>query len=133
MVKVRVPSTLESREATSVLSSKPEFAVYGCAFGLAAFDELVGRHSGADVNDLEPCAGEHHALDSDVDDPGALHHAMRSTPGAANRTLALLSKMFNLAEKWGLRPDGVSLGISLGGLSELISIWWSAFCRVLNV
>lgn len=31
---------------------------------------------------------------------------MRTTPGAANRTLALLSKMFNLAEKWGLRPDG---------------------------
>ena len=31
---------------------------------------------------------------------------MRATPGAANRTLALLSKMFNLAEKWGLRPDG---------------------------
>ncbi|MCH6591248.1 MAG: tyrosine-type recombinase/integrase [Proteobacteria bacterium] len=35
-----------------------------------------------------------------------LHHAMRDTPGAANRTLALLSKMMNLAEKWGLRPDG---------------------------
>jgi integrase len=27
-------------------------------------------------------------------------------PGAANRVIALLSKMFNLAEKWGLRPDG---------------------------
>lgn len=35
-----------------------------------------------------------------------LHHAMRDTPGAANRTLALLSKMLNLAEKWELRPDG---------------------------
>ena len=35
-----------------------------------------------------------------------LHHAMRDTPGAANRTLALLSKMMNLAEKWGLRLDG---------------------------
>ena len=34
-----------------------------------------------------------------------LHHNMRATPGAANRTAALLSKMFNLAEKWGLRPD----------------------------
>jgi integrase len=39
-------------------------------------------------------------------DIGQLHHAMRNRPGAANRTLALLSKMFNLAEKWGLRPDG---------------------------
>lgn len=26
--------------------------------------------------------------------------------GAANRVLALVSKMMNLAEKWGLRPDG---------------------------
>jgi hypothetical protein len=38
-------------------------------------------------------------------DVAQLHHAMRSTPGAANRVLALLSKMFNLAERWGLRPD----------------------------
>jgi len=35
-----------------------------------------------------------------------LHHYMRATPGAANRTLALLSKMLNLAERWGMRPDG---------------------------
>jgi integrase len=34
-----------------------------------------------------------------------LHHAMKKTPGAANRTLALLSKCFNLAEKWGYRPS----------------------------
>jgi integrase len=35
-----------------------------------------------------------------------LHHSMRDTPGAANRCLALLSKMMNLAERWGERPDG---------------------------
>ena len=35
-----------------------------------------------------------------------LHHSMRDRPGAANRVLALLSKMFNLAEKWDLRSDG---------------------------
>jgi len=35
-----------------------------------------------------------------------LHHSMRDRPGAANRVLALLSKMFNLAEKWSIRPDG---------------------------
>lgn len=27
-------------------------------------------------------------------------------PGVANRCLALISKMFNLAERWNLRPDG---------------------------
>ena len=35
----------------------------------------------------------------------ALHYGLRNKPYAANRVLALLSKMFNLAEKWGLRAD----------------------------
>jgi integrase len=35
-----------------------------------------------------------------------LHHSMRDTPGAANRCLALLSKIMNLAERWDERPDG---------------------------
>jgi hypothetical protein len=39
-------------------------------------------------------------------DIASLHHAMRDTPGAANRVLSLLSKMFSLAEQWGLRPEG---------------------------
>jgi len=39
-------------------------------------------------------------------DVAALHQSMHERPGAANRTLALISKMMNLAEKWGLRPDG---------------------------
>jgi integrase len=32
-----------------------------------------------------------------------LHHRLKTKPYEANRTLALLSKMFNLAELWGLR------------------------------
>jgi integrase len=35
-----------------------------------------------------------------------LHHKMNETPGAANRTLALISKMLNLAERWDWRSDG---------------------------
>jgi len=34
------------------------------------------------------------------------HHSMRRKPYQANRALALLSKMLNLAERWGLRLDG---------------------------
>lgn len=34
------------------------------------------------------------------------HHDLRHNPYQANRCLAILSKMFNLAELWGLRPDG---------------------------
>ena len=39
-------------------------------------------------------------------DVARLHHGMRATPGAANRVLALLSKMCALAEQWGLREPG---------------------------
>lgn len=39
-------------------------------------------------------------------DVTALHYGLRKKPYVANRVLALLSKMFNLAEKWGLRNDG---------------------------
>jgi integrase len=41
-------------------------------------------------------------------DIARLHHGMRATPGAANRVLALLSKMCNLAEQWGLRDPGTN-------------------------
>jgi integrase len=34
-----------------------------------------------------------------------LHHAAAAKPRQANHTLAVLSKMFSLAEKWGLRPE----------------------------
>jgi integrase len=37
-------------------------------------------------------------------DVSKLHHDMRGTPYEANRTLAVLRKMLNLAETWGLRP-----------------------------
>ncbi|MFH0809204.1 MAG: site-specific integrase [Pseudomonadota bacterium] len=39
-------------------------------------------------------------------DLAKLHHTMRDTPYQANHVRALLSAMFNLAERWGLRPDG---------------------------
>ena len=40
------------------------------------------------------------------EDVSSMHHAMRETPVAANRALSLLSRMMNLAELWGVRPDG---------------------------
>ena len=38
-------------------------------------------------------------------DVAELHHELRETPYLANRVVALLSKMFHLAERWGIRPD----------------------------
>ncbi len=55
---------------------------------------------------IVPRLGRRKVEDIDRRDVTDLHHALRATPYAANRVLALLSKMFSLAEKWGIRPDG---------------------------
>ena len=59
-------------------------------------------------NHILPALGRRAIADVSRADIARLHHSMRATPGGANRTLALLSKMFNLAERWGLRPDGTN-------------------------
>ncbi len=40
-----------------------------------------------------------------------LHNQMRQTPYQANRTLALLSKMFELSVRWGMRSDNPARGV----------------------
>jgi integrase len=55
---------------------------------------------------IVPAIGGKRARDVTRADISRLHHKHRATPYAANRTLAVLSKMFGLAEKWGERPDG---------------------------
>jgi integrase len=55
---------------------------------------------------IVPAIGTKRARDVSRADVSRLHHTQRETPYAANRTLAILSKMFTLAEKWGERPDG---------------------------
>ncbi len=55
---------------------------------------------------IDPKIGKLRVGDIQRSDIAALHHGMRGTPYQANRTLGVLSKMFNLAELWGLRPDG---------------------------
>jgi Arm DNA-binding domain/Phage integrase, N-terminal SAM-like domain len=39
-------------------------------------------------------------------DVAKLHHDQRHIPYEANRCLEVISKMFSLAEMWGLRPNG---------------------------
>jgi integrase len=52
-----------------------------------------------------PALGRRGLTEITRSDIAKLHHGLRHKPGAANRCLSLLSKMFNLAERWGLRPD----------------------------
>lgn len=54
---------------------------------------------------INPKIGTRKASDIERSDIAELHHNMRDVPYQANRTLGVLSKMFNLAEVWGLRPD----------------------------
>jgi integrase len=53
-----------------------------------------------------PRLGRRPISDIKRQDVAKLHHELASKPYQANRTLALLSKFFNWAEKHGLRPDG---------------------------
>ena len=55
---------------------------------------------------VDPRIGNRKVTEIQRSDIAELHHAMRKTPYQANRTLGVLSKMFNMAEVWGLRPDG---------------------------
>lgn len=55
---------------------------------------------------INPAIGSFNIVDVERKDIAELHHKFRHKPYQANRTLGVLSKMFNLAEVWGLRPDG---------------------------
>lgn len=55
---------------------------------------------------IRPKIGAMKIQDITRPDIAALHHGLRDKPYQANRVLGVLSKMFNLAEVWGLRPDG---------------------------
>ena len=53
-----------------------------------------------------PRLGNHRVTEVTRADIAQLHHDLRHIAYDANRCLEMVSKMFNLAEMWGLRPDG---------------------------
>ncbi len=55
---------------------------------------------------IKPALGQRPIESVTRADIANLHSRMRAAPYEANRVVAALSKMFNLAELWGLRPDG---------------------------
>jgi len=52
-----------------------------------------------------PALGQLLITDVNRQDIAKLHHNLREKPFAANRVLAVLSKMLGLCESWGYRPD----------------------------
>ena len=65
----------------------------------AEYERLIGKI-------ILPALGRRRVRDVTRADVARLHHEYRKAPYEANRVLAVLSKMMNLAEKWGERPDG---------------------------
>ena len=55
-----------------------------------------------------PRFGADRVVDITREDVARLHRDLRKKPYQANRTVTLISKMFNLAECWGHRPDGTN-------------------------
>ncbi len=55
---------------------------------------------------IVPALGRHRVTEVTRADVAKIHHDLRHIPYDANRCLEIISKMFNLAEMWGLRPDG---------------------------
>jgi len=55
---------------------------------------------------IRPRLGSRKIGDLTRADVVAFHHDLRDRPYTANRAVAMLSRMFNLAEDWGLRREG---------------------------
>lgn len=55
-----------------------------------------------------PEFGKRKVASVEYGDISALHAKLKAKPVAANRLLALLSKMFNLAERWKFRPQNTN-------------------------
>ena len=65
-----------------------------------------GIYRGSLENHILPALGTRAVSKVGRAEVSALHYGLRETPRAANRALMVLSKMFSLAEIWGLAPPG---------------------------
>ena len=66
----------------------------------------AGIYRGSLDNHILPALGAMPVGSVGRPEAAALHYSLRDTPRAANRALMVLSKMFSLAEAWGLAPAG---------------------------
>jgi integrase len=113
---------VEARERARVVPTLAEFAKryiaehaepHKGAGTLAADRGLLGiRKDGADpdpeVRTIVRALGQKRMDRITRSDLVTLHLAWKDTPTRANRALSLLSHMFTMAEKWGIRPDGTN-------------------------
>lgn len=84
--------------------------------GLAAstsrtYKMLIKRH-------ILPKIGRLLADEVALQDVARVHHALRGQPRTANQALAVLSRMLNLAERWGYRPVNSNPCSAIGRFPE---------------
>ena len=102
---------IDPRDANAKREAEPVMAELGRRF----LEEYVPVHCKPSTQGeyrrsvalfIDPAIGDMRISEVQRKDIAKLHHDMRDKPYQANRTLGVLSKMFSLAEVWGLRPDG---------------------------
>ena len=102
---------IDPRDANAKREAEPVMAELGRRF----LEEYVPVHCKPSTQGeyrrsvelfIDPAIGEMRISEVQRKDIAKLHFDMHDKPYQANRTLGVLSKMFSLAEVWGLRPDG---------------------------
>ena len=68
----------------------------------------AGMYKGSLDNHILPALGAMPLASVGRAEVAALHYRLRGRPRAANRALAILRKMFSLAEAWGMAPEGAN-------------------------
>ena len=113
--RVRAAEIITDARAGKNLAGRNADAPTMIALGKRFLKEYVSTHCKPSTAEeyrrsvklfIDPRIGRYRVPDIQRSDIAALHHDMRDTPYQANRTLGVLSKMFNLAELWNIRPDG---------------------------
>ena len=110
-ILAQVKKGIDPRDADAVRKVEPVMAELGRRF----LEEYVPVHCKPSTQGeyrrsvelfIDPAIGGMRIAAVERKDIAKLHFDLRDKPYQANRTLGVLSKMFSLAEIWGLRPDG---------------------------
>ena len=110
-ILAQAKSGIDPRDATAKRKAEPVMTELGRRF----LEEYVPTHCKPSTQGeyrrsvtlfIDPAIGQMRIAEVERKDIAKLHFDLRDKPYQANRTLGVLSKMFSLAEVWGLRPDG---------------------------
>ena len=110
-ILAQAKSGIDPRDTDAKRKAEPVMAELGRRF----LEEYVPTHCKPSTQGeyrrsvelfIDPAIGEMRIAEVERKDIAKLHFDLRDKPYQANRTLGVLSKMFSLAEVWGLRPDG---------------------------